>query len=90
MTEIERQLLAALEDLQTLHAEQLRSFQSDLEQRDRHFQSVLDALQKRSETEAHEREVLATQVRSLSSQVSSLAKQLQLFSGSLSPSLKRR
>lgn len=90
MTEIERQLLAALEDLQTLHAEQLRSFQNDLEQRDRHFQSVLDALQKRSETEAHEREVLATQVRSLSGQVSSLAKQLQLFSGSLSLPSKRR
>jgi len=90
MTEIERQLVAALESLQTLHAEQLRSFQNDLSQRDRHYQSVLDALQKRLETEAHEREVLATQVRSLSSQVSSLAKQLQLFSGSLSLPSKRR
>ncbi|HBQ8193010.1 TPA: hypothetical protein L8T34_005408 [Klebsiella pneumoniae] len=90
MTEIERQLLAALENLQTLHAEQLRSFQSELEQRDKHYQSALDALQKRLATEAHEREVLAAQVRSLSSQVASLAKQLQLFSGSLSPSLKRR
>lgn len=90
MTEIERQLVAALESLQTLHAEQLRSFQNDLSQRDRRYQSVLGALQKRLETEAHEREVLATQVRSLSSQVSNLAKQLQLFSGSLSLPSKRR
>ena len=83
MTEIERQLLAALENLQTLHAGQLRSFQSELEQRDKHYQSALDALQKRLATEAHEREVLATQVRSLSRLVVRLTEQVERLSAAL-------
>lgn len=90
MTEIERALVSALEDWQKLHAEQLKSFQSELQQRDATWNSVVESLQKRLQIEEHERAVLATQVRSLSSQVSSLAKQLQIFSGSLSPPLKRR
>lgn len=90
MTEIERELLRAVESLQSAHEQQLRSLQSELdamrERQQTQYESYLNALsglrQMFEQSQSGER-ALSRQVQDLSEQVSSLAQQVQRLSAAL-------
>lgn len=90
MTEIERELLRAVESLQSAHEQQLRSLQSELdamrERQQTQYESYLNALsglrQMFEQSQSGER-ALSRQVQDLSEQASSLAQQVQRLSAAL-------
>lgn len=90
MTEIERELLRAVESLQSAHEQQLRSLQSELdamrERQQTQYESYLNALsglrQMFEQSQSGER-ALSRQVQDLSEQVGSLVQQVQRLSAAL-------
>jgi len=90
MTEIERELLRAFESLQSAHASQLKSLQSELEtmrgtqqaQRES-YMHALSALQQRFEQSQAGERALSQQLSSLAQQLDDLRRQVRSLSDAL-------
>ena len=73
MTEIERELLSALETLQSVHDRQVRSLRSELEKQQSAFTQTVNGLLKQLESLNERSEQQSATISSLSKQISSLS-----------------
>lgn len=83
MTEIERALLEALQDLQSEHAQRLNEFASSLQSMRIEHAKGSQLLQQQYEQSQAENRALLQQVLSLSEQVDGLAQRVQSLNSAL-------